>query len=117
MTSGVPAGYTSPYGPAYGQIPVAKTNGMAIASMVLGICGILFCFCYGFGLLPGAVGAILGHVSMKQIKDRGEQGRGMALAGVITGWVAVALVIIGWGLLLIVAFNDPNFQRDFNSSF
>jgi hypothetical protein len=41
------------------------------------------------------VGAITGHISLGQIKKTGEQGRGLALAGVIIGWVGLALAIIG----------------------
>lgn len=112
---GQPAGYANPYGAAYGQVPpTGKTNTFAIASLVLGICGVVFCFCYGFGFLPGIVGAILGHVGMKQIRERNENGRGMALAGVITGWSAVALSIVFWILLGIVIANDPNFTDNFN---
>jgi uncharacterized protein DUF4190 len=88
---------------------------MAIAALVLGICGVLFACCYGFGGLPGLIGAILGHVSMKQIKERGEAGRGMALAGVITGWSGVAIAIAFWVLIVIVAANDPNFWNDISN--
>lgn len=111
---GVPA-YGNPYA-TYAQVqPSGKNNGMAIAAMVLGICGVLFACCYGFGGLPGLVGAILGHISMKQIRERGEAGRGMALAGVITGWSGVALAIAFWVLIIIVAVNDPNFFDNLNS--
>ena len=56
--------------------PVQKTNGLAIASLVLSLVG------FGF------IAAILGHVALGQIKRQNEAGRGLALAGVIIGWVA-----------------------------
>src|SRR5215469_3020024 len=77
-------GYTTPAMPI-GQ----KNNGLAIGSMVVSIVGLALSFCYGAGGVLGLVGAILGHVSKRQIRERGEGGRGMALAGVICGWIAV----------------------------
>ena len=61
--------------------PVQKTNGLAIASLVLSLVG------FGF------IAAILGHVALGQIKRQNEAGRGLALAGVIIGWVATAAAL------------------------
>ncbi|GAA5192980.1 hypothetical protein GCM10023322_53760 [Rugosimonospora acidiphila] len=89
--------------PAYPGYPMpgagARNNGLAIASLCVSLGGLVFLVCYGGGGLLGIVGAILGHVAKSQIKQRGEAGRGMALAGIIIGWVSVALgvlVLIGW---------------------
>jgi hypothetical protein len=89
-------GYTTPVMPV-GQ----KTNGLSIASLVVSLSGVVFLFCYGGGGILGLVGAILGHVAQKQIRERGEAGGGMALAGVIVGWIVLALGIVvgiffGW---------------------
>jgi len=78
-----------PYG--YGGYPARRTNGLAVASMILSIVGFLW-------ILPfvgSLAGAIMGHVSLGQIKRTGEAGRGMALAGVIIGWAGVALAVLG----------------------
>jgi hypothetical protein len=107
-----PSPYATPYG---GYQPVAAgggTNGLAIASLVLGIVGLATCCCYGLGALPGLVGAILGHIGLKQIKERGQQGRGMAIAGIATGWAAVALTAIGVVLLIVGVISDPNFMNE-----
>ncbi|NGZ99818.1 DUF4190 domain-containing protein [Nocardioides sp. W3-2-3] len=61
---------------------------MAIASLVVSIVGLGLC-CGG----PSIVGAILGHVARKQIRERGEGGAGLALAGVIVGWIAFAIFV------------------------
>ena len=45
------------------------------------------------------VGIITGHMSLSQIKQTGEGGRGLGLAGVIIGWVSLGLWILG-----IIAF-------------
>lgn len=58
-------------------------------------------------LIGSLAGAIMGHISLNQIKRSGEKGRGMAMAGVIVGWVGLGLVILGaiafFGFFLAVA--------------
>lgn len=58
-----------------------KTNTLAIVALV----GSFF---------VSLVGIICGHIALKQIKETGEQGRGLALAGLIIGYVALAFTII-----------------------
>lgn len=70
----------------YPQQP-AGTNGLAIASL---ICSILGAFC-GIGFL---VGIVLGVLALTQIKTTGQQGRGMAIAGIVIGGVSIALLLI-----------------------
>ena len=72
--------------------PVAKTNGLAIASLACGLAQ------FAFGPLATISAIVLGHVARHQIKRTGEQGAGLALAGLILGWVAVIL-----GIAMIVA--------------
>lgn len=81
----------------YAPAPATKpTNTMAIISMISSIIG-----WFSFGILC-IVGVILGHISMKQIKRTGEGGRGMALAGLIVGYIGIA----GWiiGLIIFIIF-------------
>jgi uncharacterized protein DUF4190 len=88
-------GYGAPIAPAS-----ARTNGMAIASMVVSLVAMLSLVCYGIGgIVIGVVGAILGHVGRRQVNERGEQGGGMALAGIIIGWISVVL-----GLAIVAFF-------------
>ncbi|WP_331489872.1 DUF4190 domain-containing protein [Streptomyces sp. Go40/10] len=80
-----PAGYqpwTQGYSPYNHPAPV---NGLAIASLVLG----LLCF------LPG-VGLVLGLVALRQIRRRGERGTGLAVGGAVLSGVGLAL----WALLI-----------------
>jgi hypothetical protein len=53
---------------------------------------------FAFGPLPTIPAIVLGHMARHQIKRTGEQGAGMALAGLLLGWAAVVL-----GVLAIVA--------------
>ncbi|MDX3458181.1 DUF4190 domain-containing protein [Streptomyces sp. ME02-8801-2C] len=70
------------YSPYNNPTPV---NGVAIASLVLGI----LCF------LP-ALGLILGIIALAQIRKKGERGKGMAVTGAVLSTVGLAL----WALLL-----------------
>ena len=69
--------------------PPVKTNGLAIASLVLGICGIISCG------LTAVIGLILGIVSMKQVrKSNGTMGGGgIGLAGTIVSAVFIVFAI------------------------
>lgn len=75
--------------PAYGQTAPsgAKTNTLAIVSLVASIIGLVS----GIGFL---VGIVCGHIALGQIKKTGEQGRGMAVAGLIIGYVGIVIAII-----------------------
>jgi hypothetical protein len=76
------------------QVAAAKTNGYAIASLVLslvGLCGI------------GSILAIVfGNMAKKEIAARGEGGLGLAKAGIIIGWIGLAGVVL-YVLVVIVA--------------
>jgi Domain of unknown function (DUF1707)/Domain of unknown function (DUF4190) len=67
---------------------VTRTNGLAIASLACGIAQ------FAFGPLATIPAIVLGHMARSQIKRTGEQGAGVALAGLILGWGAVILGII-----------------------
>ena len=76
-----------------------KYNGMAIASMVLGIVWV-----YWIGSI---LALVFGYVAKKQIKQRGGQGSGMATAGIALGWVGIGLMII----FIIIAVNaSPSYN-------
>lgn len=85
-----PPGYGPPYGQgpyAFGVPAAAPTNGFAIASLVCGIAG---CFL----LLPSVLAVVFGHVARSQIRGRGEHGKGLATAGLITGYIGVAFLAL-----------------------
>ncbi|MFJ6199741.1 DUF4190 domain-containing protein [Micromonospora sp. NPDC092111] len=107
------AGYPPPAGyPGYGYPPAPPQNGLAIAAMIVSIIGALGLCGYGLGGYIGIVGAILGHVSRKQIKERGEGGAGFATAGIIVGWIATAIAVLATIVLVVffvwLANQDPS---------
>ena len=59
----------------------SQTNGMAIAALIT-------------SFFVSILGIILGFVALNQIKTSGEQGRGLALAGIIIGFVAVGITVL-----------------------
>jgi len=68
--------------------PATQTNGLAIAALICGVAQI------AAGPLTGIPAIILGHVARSRIRQTGEQGAGMALAGVILGYVGLVLFVI-----------------------
>jgi len=85
--------------------PVTTTNGLAVASLACGLAQFVF------GPLPTIPAIVLGHVARHQIKRTGEQGAGMALAGLLLGWAAVVLgiiVIAGLAVFVVAHAGPPN---------
>ena len=76
--------------PAFVQAPSITTNVLAIVSLVTGIAGLTF-----VPFLGSIAAVVTGHISLHQLKAKPEQGRGMALAGLITGYVGVGLAVLG----------------------
>jgi len=75
-----------------------QTNTLAIVSLVTGIGSFFAHIVPGVGGLTVALIAVVtGYMARKQIKETGEQGMGMATAGMIIGIVHLALL----GLLVI----------------
>jgi hypothetical protein len=98
-------GYSQPYpGGGFSPYPAApKNNGLAIASLVCSILGL----CCGVG---GVLGVIFGFVARGQIKRSGgaQQGSGLALAGIIVGFVVIALAAVGLLIVLLGASSANN---------
>ncbi|MER7166130.1 DUF4190 domain-containing protein [Micromonospora sp. NPDC000207] len=90
-----------PGGYGYGYPPAPRTNSLALASLILSLVGVASC-------ITAPIGAILGHIAQKQIRETGESGEGFAKAGIIVGWIITAfmvlailfyVVIIVWAIL------------------
>ena len=81
---GHPTGY-------YGYPQPQPTNAMAIMSLV---CALLF----------APLGIVFGHISLSQIKRTGEEGRGLAIAGLVIGYMITTLTVVAIvvGILFVV---------------
>jgi hypothetical protein len=77
--------------------PEATTNGLAIASLACGLAQ------FAFGPLPTVPAIVFGHMARSQIKRSGEQGAGLALAGLMLGWATVILGVLVIAALTVVA--------------
>ncbi|GGY03754.1 DUF1707 and DUF4190 domain-containing protein [Streptomyces djakartensis] len=73
-------------------VPRPQTNGKAVAAAV---CGLL---CVPTMGLTGIPAVVLGHVARAEIRSRGELGDGLALTGLVLGWLSTA----GWALVLVL---------------
>lgn len=89
----------------YGHQPIIiqdtrKTSGMAVASMILGILGLL-AGCCTFGVFS-ILAVVLGHLGYNETKNDTVKGKGMAIAGLVMGYVFVLpmAAMSVWVLLL-----------------
>lgn len=101
---GAPNGYVA--APTYGAGAYAavapKTNVMALVSLIAS------CSALAFGI-TALVGIICGHISLSQIKRTGEGGRGMAIAGLVIGYVLVGLFLLVVALIIFaVAMSESS---------
>jgi peptidyl-prolyl cis-trans isomerase B (cyclophilin B) len=91
-----------------GYVPAAKTNGMAIAALVC-------------SLVISPLGIVFGHIALSQIKRTGEDGRGLAIAGLVIGYICTAILVVY--LIFVIAFlgalgaaiNDSTYDSDYYS--
>ena len=92
--------------PTIGIAPQPKTSVLAIWSLVLGILS-LTCF----SILTAIPGVICGHQALSKIRrSSGEMtGQGMAIAGLVTGYLGIAWAIIFIPLMMAIAI--PNFVQ------
>jgi hypothetical protein len=73
-------------------VPQRKTEQLAVLSLIFSILG-LFGFCCGLFMAAGIAGIVCGHIALSRIKAKPDlEGHGLALTGVIIGYLAVA----GW---------------------
>ncbi len=95
-----PPGYAAdPYDP-YRPLKPPGTNGKAIASLVTSVVGFLLC---GF---PAIAGIILGIIAMRETKRTGQDGYGLAIAGVVVGGVVIVLYVLYVVFVIMLAASN-----------
>ena len=80
-------------------------NGLAVASLVMGILGM--CFMFG-GFIFDILGIIFGALSLKSQKQ------GFAKAGLILSIVAIALSILLFFLLILIAISEGGYYFSYD---
>ncbi|QYF88788.1 DUF4190 domain-containing protein [Arthrobacter sp. PAMC25284] len=95
----------SPYN-AYGQ-PVyyplpPEPKGLSIASLC---CGITVYLGFGVFILPQLAAVFLGHLALR----REPAGRGMAIAGLVLGYVGIAITVLVIGLLVALGMTAASY--------
>jgi Domain of unknown function (DUF4190) len=80
-----PAGYQ----PGYYVRSIPQTNTLAILSLIFSIVGV------------SLVGVIFGHIAVRQIDVAGQDGRGLALGGLVIGYIGIVASVI-WLIVLLV---------------
>lgn len=83
------------------ETQLSQTNGLAIASLVIGAISLPMAWCYGIGIPLGIVALVIGLIALRQIRSNPipTKGEGLAIAGAILGGAAIAV-----GVLIILAF-------------
>ena len=78
-----PGPYAGSYGyPGYaGYPPPRETNALAIVSLV---CAFIF----------APLGIVFGHISLSQIRRTGEEGRGLAIAGLVISYLITVFTVV-----------------------
>jgi len=91
-----------PWMVGYGS-PVAPVSGLAIASLICGIVSIFLCYVNAVAAVPAV---ICGHMALRRIRDSAMPtgGRGLAIAGLVTGYIGLLWQLATLSLLGIFFF-------------
>jgi len=73
-----------------------KYNGVVISGFVIAIISI-----FKFSIVLGPIAAILSAIGLKQVNEKNEKGKGLAIAGIIIGIAVIIIMIIGYATGII----------------
>jgi hypothetical protein len=79
-----------PFPPPHPGVPYGArtTNGLAIAALVCSLAGVVT-------VISAPVGAVLGHLALREVGRTGQEGRSLAIAAIWVGWIITGLVLLG----------------------
>jgi hypothetical protein len=87
--------YGQPYGPpqpyysgGYAPAAAQPTSGAAVTSLVCGILGFFTC------AVTSVVAVVAGHIAMRETRSGRVGGQGMAVAGLVTGYLVLVPALI-----------------------
>jgi hypothetical protein len=82
-----------------GSVPAQRAvNSLAIVSLVAGIAGYII----PHPFIAGLVAIVTGHMARRQIRQTGESGSGLAMAGLVLGYLHLVLSILLVGFIVLV---------------
>lgn len=82
------------------------TNTLAVVSLVFGILAFLL-----LPLIGALVAVVCGHHGRSQIRRRGQDGSGLALAGLILGYINISIFVLGIvAAIVLPAYQDYVFR-------
>lgn len=78
------------------EIVNAERNTLATTSIILGVVSVLSVGLLGVMLafLIGIAAIVTGFISLKQIKEKGQKGQGLAVFGIILGFLPILVVVL-----------------------
>jgi hypothetical protein len=84
--------------------PTQGTNGFAVASLVLGILWLYW--------LGSVLALVFGYIARRQIAERQglQDGRGMATAGIVLGWIGVGFLALLLLLVVLGMATEPTYD-------
>ena len=96
-----------------------KSNGLAIASLVLGIVAIVLCCVWYISIPCGILAIVFGTIGLRSSK------RGMSISGIVTGiigmiisiFIILMLVIFGFALGMTESIKDIIDDNDYSDSY
>jgi Domain of unknown function (DUF4190) len=74
--------------------PAGPRNGLGIATLVLAIIGLLFCWTVVGGVMLGVCAVIIGFVAWGRVKRGEATNGGVAIAGIVLGFLAIIVSIV-----------------------
>ncbi len=106
MPSAGPSAGPAPYRTRPGALQPSATNGLAIASLILGI------VCLGG--LGSILAIIFGYIGKRQIDESqgGQSGRGMAVAGIVLGWIGTVLAVVFVVVIIVLIHRTNSYEYD-----
>lgn len=83
-------------------VPRQTTNGFAVAALVVGIA--VLCT----GIFGGILSIVFGNLALARIDESqgAQKGRGMAITGIVLGWIAVGLTAVAAAAWLIYGISN-----------
>jgi len=84
-----------------------KTNTKSIVALILGVASIMLPY---IGFFIGIAGIIVSSLSLKEFKQRPEDGKGLAISGLVTSIIGTVLygIIFLIFIIAIAAFSEAN---------